>query len=165
MIVKKILTASTWRPLDRPGPRRCCPPRARRPGYYPSRLRTRDPLSRGRHRGHFRRCGQSSLLANPLARKPFPRSERGSDLGAAYRNRTDDLRITRDLLPRTDSLTRTDDTADRTWSADCTGISQPAVPRPVPRRTLPQTGDTNWRQSTARTFSTAFKGAPSARRA
>ena len=63
--------------LRRPGPCRRCPPRARRPGYHPPRLRTRDPLSRGRRRGHFRRCGQRGLLANPLARKPLPRSERG----------------------------------------------------------------------------------------
>ena len=48
--------------LRRPGPRRRCPPRARRPGYYPPRLRTRDPLSRGHRSGHSRRCGQSSLL-------------------------------------------------------------------------------------------------------
>ena len=77
------------------GPCRRCPPRARRPSYYPPRLRTRDPLRRGRRRGHFRRCGQRGLLANPLARKPVPGSERASELGAAYRNRTDDLRITR----------------------------------------------------------------------
>jgi len=30
-------------------------------------------------------------------------------------------------------MTCTDSTADRTWSAGCTGISRPAVPRPVPR--------------------------------
>ena len=66
----------------------------RRPGYHPPRLRPRHPQRRGRRRGHFRRCGQCGLLANPLARKALPRSERGSELGAAYRNRTDDLRIT-----------------------------------------------------------------------
>jgi len=63
--------------LGRPGSRRRCPPRARRPGYYPPRLRTCDPLSRGRRGGHFRRCGQRGLLANPLARKPLPRSGKG----------------------------------------------------------------------------------------
>jgi hypothetical protein len=46
------------------------------------------------------------------------------------------LRITSALLPRIDSLTCTDDTADRTWSPDCTGISGPAVPRRVPRARL-----------------------------
>ena len=49
--------------LRRPGPRRRCPPRARRPGYYPPRLRTRDPLSRGRRGRHFRRCGQDAVNA------------------------------------------------------------------------------------------------------
>ena len=53
--------------------------------------------------------------------------------GAAYRNRTDDLRITRGMTPRTHAMTCTETTADRTGSADCTGISRPAVPRPVPR--------------------------------
>jgi hypothetical protein len=48
--------------------------------------------------------------------------------GAAYRNRTDDLRITRGLLPRSHSVTCTDSTADRTGSADCTGISRLPVP-------------------------------------
>ena len=52
---------------------------------------------------------------------------------AAYRNRTDDLRITKSLLPCSDSLTCTDDTPDRTQSTGCTGNMQPAVPRPVPR--------------------------------
>ena len=42
-------------------------------------------------------------------------------------------RITRGLLPRSHSVTCTDSMADRTGSADCTGISRPPVPRPVPR--------------------------------
>jgi hypothetical protein len=52
---------------------------------------------------------------------------------AAYRNRTDDLRITRGKVSRSRSMTCTDSTADRTRSADCTGISRLPVPRPVPR--------------------------------
>ena len=56
----------------------------------------------------------TQLLANPLARKPLPRSERGSDLGAAYRNRTDDLRITRGPLRCTHAVTCTDSTPNRT---------------------------------------------------
>src|SRR5437899_12505426 len=42
-------------------------------------------------------------------------------------------RITRGVLPRSDSLTCTDTTTDRTQSAGCTGNMRPAVPRPVPR--------------------------------
>jgi hypothetical protein len=53
--------------------------------------------------------------------------------GAVYRNRTDDLRITRGLLPRTDCLTCTDSTPDRPLSADCAEISRPPVPQPVPQ--------------------------------
>jgi hypothetical protein len=44
---------------------------------------------------HAKWVCQGGLLARPLARKPLPRSERVSELGAAYRNRTNDLRITR----------------------------------------------------------------------
>jgi hypothetical protein len=78
------------------------------------------------------RC-QGGLLANPLARKPLPRSERACELGAAYRNRTDDLRITRGPVACPGGLPCTDSTTDGTGSTDCTGISRPAVPRPVPR--------------------------------
>jgi hypothetical protein len=53
--------------------------------------------------------------------------------GAAYRNRTDDLRITRGPLSCTDGMTCTDSTPDGTHSADCTGISLRPVPRLVPR--------------------------------
>ena len=80
--------------LRRPGPRRRGPPGPRRSGHHPPRLRPCDPLRRSRRRGHFRRGGPGHLLANPLARKPLPRSEEASELRAAYRNRTDDLRIT-----------------------------------------------------------------------
>jgi hypothetical protein len=45
-------------------------------------------------------------------------------------------RITRDIVPRSRGLTCADSTADRTRSAGCTGTSQPAVPRPVPRLAL-----------------------------
>jgi hypothetical protein len=38
--------------------------RIRRPGYCPPRLRTRDPLSRGRHRGHLRRGGEGRISAS-----------------------------------------------------------------------------------------------------
>jgi hypothetical protein len=53
--------------------------------------------------------------------------------GAAYRNRTDDLPITRGKVPRSRGLTCTDSTANRTRSAVSTGISWLPVPRPVPR--------------------------------
>jgi len=46
---------------------------------------------------------------------------------------TGQRRITRGLIPRTRGVTCTDSTADRTRSADCTGISRLPVPRPVPR--------------------------------
>lgn len=39
------------------------------PAIYPPRLRTRDPLSRGRRRGHFRRSSQRGLLAKPVSKK------------------------------------------------------------------------------------------------
>ena len=52
---------------------------------------------------------------------------------SVYRNRTDDLRITWGLVPRSQGMTCTDDTADRALGADCIGVSLPLVPRPVPR--------------------------------
>jgi len=53
--------------------------------------------------------------------------------GAAYRNRTDDLRITRGPLSCTGGMTCTDSTPDGTHSADYTGIPVRPVPRLVPR--------------------------------
>jgi hypothetical protein len=60
-----------------------------------------------------------------------------SELGAAYRNRTDDLRITRGLLPRSHSMTCTDSTTNGSEGPDCTGISRHPVPRLVPRLSHP----------------------------
>src|SRR5215471_9274795 len=59
--------------------------------------------------------------ANPLARKPLPRSGRGSELGAAYRNRTDDLRITRGLFPGRAPASCTDSTDRRRLSCSYLG--------------------------------------------
>ena len=119
--------------LRRPRPRRRSEARPRGSGYHPPRLRPRDQKRRGRRCGHLRRCGPGGLLANSLSRKPLPISERACELGAAYRNRTDDLRVTRGPVPRSRRLTCTDSTADRTGSAGSTGISRLPVPRPVPR--------------------------------
>jgi hypothetical protein len=47
--------------------------------------------------------------------------------------RTDDLRITRGLLPGSHGMTCTDGTANGSDDPDCTGIPWPPVPRPVPR--------------------------------
>src|SRR6185312_3916662 len=63
---------------------------------------------------------REGLLANPLARKPLPRSEEACELGAAYRNRTDDLRITRGPRPgraRASCTDSTDHRPDGTHSA------------------------------------------------
>jgi hypothetical protein len=59
--------------------------------------------------------------------------------GAAYRNRTDDLRITRGMLPRCTTATCTtatciNSTKDTPGSADYTGISRPFGPRTGPRQ-------------------------------
>jgi hypothetical protein len=48
--------------------------------------------------------------------------EGGFPGGAAYRNRTDDLRITRGQFTRYNSLTCTDGRMDGTGSTDCTGF-------------------------------------------
>ena len=53
--------------------------------------------------------------------------------GAAYRNRTDDLRITRGMLPASARATCTDSTGNRTDSTQGAGIIRRPVPRPVPR--------------------------------
>jgi integrase len=79
------------------------------------------------------RCGQRGLLANPLARKPLPRSERASELGAAYRNRTDDLRITRGTRRACARASCTDSTGDRTDGTRGAGIIRRPGPRTGPR--------------------------------
>ena len=56
--------------------------------------------------------------------------------GAAYRNRTDDLRITRGLLPACARATCTDSTDHRTDGTHDAGIIRHAVPRTVPRPRL-----------------------------
>jgi hypothetical protein len=53
--------------------------------------------------------------------------------GAAYRSRTDDLRITRGTRARHSSATCTNSMTDSAGNTDCTGNSWPFVPRPVPR--------------------------------
>ena len=52
---------------------------------------------------------------------------------AAYRNRTDDLRITRGMLPRCTAATCTNSTTDSAWSAGSTGNSRLLGPRAGPR--------------------------------
>jgi hypothetical protein len=53
--------------------------------------------------------------------------------GAAYRNRTDELRITRGMPPACARATCTDSTANRTDGCRGAGIIRQAVPRTVPR--------------------------------
>ena len=120
-----------------PGPRESAAGHLSRPDNLLGHLGVQDPYVSTTVVSTALAPGQRGLLANPLARKPLPRSERASELGAAYRNRTDDLCITRGLLPRSDSVTCTDSTMDRTRSSDCTGIWQPPVPRPTVDRRLP----------------------------
>ena len=67
-----------------------------------------------------------STSVRPNRRRPIRRLQLGGV-------RTDDLRITRGLLPRSHGVTCTDSTAGHARSADCTGISRLPVPRPVPR--------------------------------
>jgi hypothetical protein len=74
------------------------------------------------------RAHNNAAVSKPVSKEPRRKRGRAVDLGEVYRNRTDDLRITRGLLPRTESMTCTDDAADRTNSADCTGFSRPVVP-------------------------------------
>ena len=64
--------------------------------------------------------------------KPLPRLEEASELGAAYRNRTDDLRITRGLLPARARASCTDSIHSRTDRTRRAGIDRHAVPRPKP---------------------------------
>jgi hypothetical protein len=52
---------------------------------------------------------------------------------ASTARRTGQQRITRGPFPRSNGLTCTDSLADGTGSTGCAGISQPPVPRPVPR--------------------------------
>ena len=86
----------------------------------------------GTSRGHLSRLGRLTRRTAKRRRTEMP-GESGFSGGAAYRNRTDDLRITRGMLPCIDGMTCTDSTPDSTSSADCTRISRPPVPRPVPR--------------------------------
>jgi len=51
-----------------------------------------------------------------------------------YRNRTDDLRITRDTVPRSRRTDCTDSTGNRTDSTRRAGTIQGPVPRPLPLR-------------------------------
>src|SRR6266704_7008396 len=100
--------------------------------YSAFTLRVRQSLAGDRHCCFVDRATRSTGQDRDRANA----QNKASDLQlcrAAYRNRTDDLRITRGKVPRFRSLTCTDSTADRTRGADCTGISQLPVPRPVPR--------------------------------
>jgi hypothetical protein len=106
--------------LGRPGSRRRGPLGARRPRHHPSRARPCDPQRRDRRGRHLRPRGErriapprhshhgTRLLARPLAKRPLPCSGAASDMGAAYWNRTDDLRITRSPQYRTETTTCTD---------------------------------------------------------
>jgi hypothetical protein len=91
--------------------------------------RPRHPQRRGRRSGHLCRCSQGS----PLAKKPLPRSEGGSELGAALGNRTPDLRITRGPIPIRTHASCTDTTDHRTGGTRRAGTIQRPVPRTVPR--------------------------------
>ena len=77
--------------------------------------------------GHLSRPNSKTRTRTMQERTKVPGSGRVLG-GAAYRNRTDDLRITRGLRLCSHSLTCTDSTANRTGSADCTGISRLPVP-------------------------------------
>jgi len=96
------------------------------PGY------SRPPGLSGTSRGHLSRLGR---LTRRTAKRRWTKvpGESGFLRGAAYRNRTDDLRITRGMLPRSHSMTCTDSTTNGSDGPDCTGISRHPVPRPVPR--------------------------------
>jgi hypothetical protein len=108
-----------------------CSPGSCRPGYHPPGLRPCDQERRGCRCGHLRRGGQGSLLANPLARKPLPGSEEAGELGAAYRNRTDDLRITRGMLRCFTCASCSNSTGNRTGGTNGAGISGDPVHEPV----------------------------------
>ena len=124
----------------RPGRSRRDAGPARAAGGRPSARRGCGSGRLARRRAPGRRRGRWRVCAGPRRIRSTTRSTPANLVfdfrflpGAAYRNRTDDLRITRGLLPRSHSLTCTDSTANRTGSPDCTGISQPPVPRPIPR--------------------------------
>ena len=99
----------------------------------------RPPGLSGTSRGHLSRPGHLTRRTTRRRRTTVP-GESGCSGGAAYRNRTDDLRITRGLLPRSYYMTCTDSTANGSDDPDCTGISLHPVPRPVPRFSHRATG-------------------------
>ena len=73
------------------------------------------------------------LLANPLSKSPVATRDGASELGAAYRNRTDDLRITRGTRRGCARASCTDSTGDRTDGTRGTGIIRRPGPRTGPR--------------------------------
>ena len=82
--------------------------------------------------GHLSRPDSETRTRTTRERTKVP-GESGFSGGAAYRNRTDDLRITRGPFPRSHSMTCTDSTTNGSDGPDCTGITRHPVPRPVPR--------------------------------
>src|ERR1700761_5358746 len=90
------------------------------------------PSSSGAFRGHLSGRGRKNPEAATRRRKKVPGK---ADVlgGAAYRNRTDDLRITRGLFP---GRTRPTCTHSTDYCIDSTrgpGIMQPLGPRTGPR--------------------------------
>jgi hypothetical protein len=88
--------------------------------------------SSGASRGHLSCPGCPSQTAARWRRTKVPGSGMLSD-GAAYRNRTDDLRITRGMLRSLGPATCTDATRKCRHCTQNAGISRYPVPRPVPR--------------------------------
>jgi hypothetical protein len=91
----------------------------------------RLPGLSGTSRGHLSRLKGRSRIRTTRSQAEVLDSGRFTG-GAAYRNRTDDLRITRGMRVRFRSATCANSTANYACSADCTGYSWPLVPRPVP---------------------------------
>jgi hypothetical protein len=92
----------------------------------------RPPGLSGTSRGHLSRLGR---LTRRTAKRRWTKvpGESGFLRGAAYRNRTDDLRITRGPRPGRTSASCTDTTDHRTDGTRRAGTIQGPVPRPVPR--------------------------------
>ena len=79
-----------------------------------------------------------ALGPRPMIRNHGNMQNNASDLRlcrAAYRNRTDDLRITRGTIPRCARASCTDSTGNRTGSARGAGITRRPGPRTGPRPT------------------------------
>ena len=80
------------------------------------------------------RCpATDAVVSSRLAALPSPLPSVSGDLPFRRPPRTE-LRITRGMLPRRTAAACINSTVDNAGSTDCTGISRPLVPRPVPRR-------------------------------